>query len=173
MHNLEGQPPPDSSAPATRAAFLRAVGYGGLVSGVLDAADGVVAFGLYGLNPIQVLQYIASGAFGPAATEGGQLTVHGLLTAAAGTAFHFVIAFVAAAVYAAAAWCSPWLRRNWVAAGLAYGAWVWAFMNLIVLPLTAVVPGPTGFGLTLNGVIGHALFVGLPVAYFSRRLGHH
>lgn len=36
--------------------------WGGLTAGVLDSVDAVIAFGLKGMNPIQVLQYIASGA---------------------------------------------------------------------------------------------------------------
>jgi hypothetical protein len=35
--------------------------WGGLVAGVLDSIDADVAFGLNGMNPIQVLQFIASG----------------------------------------------------------------------------------------------------------------
>jgi len=145
--------------------FLRAAALGGLVSGTLDAADGVVAFGLYGMNPIEVLQFIASGAFGPSAFDGG------FRMAGAGAAFHFVIAFVAAAVYAAGASAAPMLRRNWIAAGLLYGAWVWLFMNLVVLPFSNVVPGPSGLPLFVNGIIGHAVFVGLPIAWFARCLG--
>ncbi len=145
--------------------LVRAVTYGGVVSGVLDAIDGVVAFGIQGLNPIQVLQYIASGALGESAFHGG------LVTAAAGAGFHFLIAFVATAVFALAAARVEALRRNWIVAGLAYGVWVWAFMNLGVLPLSAVKPGPFSIAMTLNGVIGHALFVGLPIAWFSRPLG--
>jgi hypothetical protein len=39
-----------------------AIFYGGLIAGILDAADGFVAYYLAaGLNPIQVLQFIASG----------------------------------------------------------------------------------------------------------------
>jgi hypothetical protein len=64
---------------------------GGLVAGVLDAVDGVVAFGLKGLNPLQVLQYIASGLLGPASFQGG------FGTAAVGTVLHFFIAFAAVA----------------------------------------------------------------------------
>jgi hypothetical protein len=45
------------------------------------------------LNPIQVLQYIASGALGQSAFQGG------LAIAAVGAAFHFSIAWVAAAVF--------------------------------------------------------------------------
>jgi len=145
--------------------FIRAVALGGLASGTLDAVDGVVAFGFYGMNPIQVLQFIASGAFGPSAFAGG------LLMATAGAVFHFAIAFVAAAVYAAGARVAPMLRRNWVIAGLLYGAWVWLFMNLVILPLSNVVPGPSDWPLVVNGIVGHAVFVGLPIAWFARCLG--
>jgi hypothetical protein len=41
--------------------------WGGLIAGILDAVDGVIAFDTQGLNPIQVLQYIASGALGRSA----------------------------------------------------------------------------------------------------------
>ena len=37
---------------------MQAIFWGGLVAGILDAVDGVIAFGTQGLNPIQVLQYI-------------------------------------------------------------------------------------------------------------------
>jgi hypothetical protein len=145
--------------------LVRAIGYGGLVSGVLDATDGVIAYGIQGLNPVQVLQYIASGAMGDAAFHGG------LLTAAAGAGFHFLIAFVAAGVFAGAASCIEALRQNWVVAGLFYGAFVWAFMNLGVLPLSAVRHSPLSIAMTLNGILGHALLVGVPIAWFSRGLG--
>jgi hypothetical protein len=53
------------------------------------------------LNPIQVLQYIASGALGKSAFEGG------LVTAALGAMFHFIIAWAAAAVFVLASRRSP------------------------------------------------------------------
>lgn len=53
---------------------MQAILLGGLVAGVLDAVDGVIAFGTQGLNPIQVLQYIASGALGKSAFGGGLAT---------------------------------------------------------------------------------------------------
>jgi hypothetical protein len=62
---------------------------GCLIPGTLDALEGVIAYGTRGLNPIQVLQYIASGALGKAAFQGG------LGTAALGATFHFLIAWVA------------------------------------------------------------------------------
>jgi hypothetical protein len=136
---------------------------GGLIAGVLDATDGVIAYGTQGLNPIQVLQYIASGALGKSAFGGG------LATAALGAAFHFSIAWVAAVVFVLASRRLQVLKTHAVIAGLLYGAAVYFFMNYLVLPLSAVAPSVFHLGLFLNGVIGHAAFVGLPISLFARR----
>lgn len=149
---------PEQALPEVQAVF-----WGGLVAGILDAVDGVIAYDTQGLNPIQVLQYIASGALGKSAFQGG------LATAALGAAFHFTIAWVAAAAFVLASRLLGFLKTHAVPAGLLYGATVYFFMNYVVLPLSAVAPGTFQFGLFLNGVIGHALFVGLPIALFARR----
>ena len=60
--------------PTSTMTISKAVLWGGLIAGVLDAVDGVVAFGFKGLNPIQVLQYIASGLLGPSSFHGGLVT---------------------------------------------------------------------------------------------------
>lgn len=140
-----------------------AILWGGLVAGILDAIDGVVAFGTQGANPIQVLQYIASGALGPSAFQGG------LSTAALGALFHFFIAWLAAGAYVIASQWMPILKTQAVRFGLLYGGAVYFFMGYLVLPLSAVAPAPFHLGLFLNGVVGHALFVGLPIALFTRR----
>lgn len=137
--------------------------WGGLTAGVLDAVDGVIAFGFKGLNPIQVLQYIASGLLGPAAFQGG------IPTAALGAALHFVIAFAVAGAFYAASLKLPAIYRRPLIWGLLYGAGVYFFMNYGVLPLSAVPKSPFSLALLLNGVIGHAFFVGLPVALFAGR----
>jgi len=142
---------------------VEAISWGGLIAGVLDAIDGVIAYGTQGLSPIQVLQYIASGALGKSAFQGG------LATAALGAGFHFTIAWVAAAVFVLASRQLEILKTHAVLAGLIYGAAVYFFMNYLVLPLSAVAPATFQLGLFLNGVIGHAVFVGLPIALFARR----
>jgi hypothetical protein len=141
----------------------KAVLWGGLVAGVLDATDGVVAFGFKGMNPIQVLQYIASGVLGPASFQGG------LASAALGTMLHFLIAFVTAAVFVLASKKIPALAQKPVLWGLSFGVAVYFFMNYLVLPLSAVPKSPFSLGLFLNGVISHAVFVGLPIALYARR----
>ncbi len=142
----------------------QAIFWGGLVAGILDAADGVIAFGTHGLNPIQVLQYIASGALGQSAFQGG------LATAALGAAFHFGISWVAAGVLVFATSRLEILKTHAVPAGLLYGAALYFFMNYLVLPLSAVAASTFHLGLFLNGVIGHALLVGLPISLFARRV---
>ena len=149
---------PKQALPKAQAIF-----WGGLVAGILDAVDGVIAYGTQGLNPVQVLQYIASGALGRSAFQGG------LATAALGAAFHFSIAWVAAAAFVLASRRLEILKAHAVPAGLFYGAAVYFFMNYVVLPLSAVAPGTFQLGLFLNGVLGHALFVGLPISLFARR----
>jgi hypothetical protein len=151
-------------APKQALTNVQAIFWGGLVAGILDAVDGVIAFGTQGLNPIQVLQYIASGTLGKSAFQGG------LATAALGATFHFMIAWVAAAVFVLANQRLEILKTRAVPAGLLYGAAVYFFMNYLVLPLSAVAAGTFQLGLFLNGVIGHALFVGLPISLFARRV---
>jgi uncharacterized membrane protein YagU involved in acid resistance len=137
---------------------------GTIAVALLDANDGVIYFWLTAhLNPIQVLQYIASGAFGAASYDGG------LATAAAGLVFHFVISFCAVAVFAALYARSRFVRDYAPAVGLAYGAVVWCFMNLLVLPHTAVTPTALSPLAVVHGLIGHALFVGLAAALSLRR----
>ena len=137
--------------------------YGGLIAGTLDAIDGVVAFGLQGMSPIQVLQYIASGLLGADTLKGGPAT------AGLATLLHYFIAFVVALVYYTFSRRLSALHKQAVTWGLAYGAAVYVFMNYFVLPLSAVPKSPFSLPLFLNGIIGHALFVGLPIALCARR----
>lgn len=171
VENIEALQPARSSrgGSAAKAAFgeaeRRAILEGTAIAGVLDALDGVVALRLAaGRSPVQVLQYIASGLLGPAAFEGG------VATAALGALLHFFIASVAAAVYVAAARRVPALAERWLLFGAAYGVAVYSFMNAVVLPASAVPTSSPSIGLLLNGVVGHALFVGVPIAWAARRL---
>jgi uncharacterized membrane protein YagU involved in acid resistance len=141
----------------------KAILYGTLVAGALDATDGVVFFGLQGLNPVQVLQYIASGLIGQRAFHGG------LATAGLGAVLHFGIAAVVAAIYVAASLKLAVLRQQPFVLGPLYGAAVYLVMNLIVLPMSAVAHTPITTAALLNGLLGHAFFVGMPIALFARK----
>jgi uncharacterized membrane protein YagU involved in acid resistance len=100
---------------------------------------------------------------------GAQSFRGGLATAGLGVLVHFAIALVFAAIYLLASRRIPALRSHWVIFGLLYGAAVWAVMNLVILPLRAVAASRITTAALLNGVIGHALFVGLPIAFFANK----
>ena len=155
------------SGTATNRAIVRAIARGGLAVGVLDATDGVIFYAVTaGMDPLQVLQYIASGALGARAFEGG------LAAAGLGALIHFALAygFTAAFVFLYAA--VPRLRKAWVSSSLAWGVAVWAFMNLLVLPhLSRVAPATLTVAGVVNGIVGHALTVGLAAAVVARRAG--
>ena len=85
---------------------------------------------------MRVLKFIASGLLGAAAFQGGAAI------AALGLALHFVIALGAAAVYWAASRRIAFLATHPVPSGLLYGVAVYFFMNLVVIPLSAVPPRP-------------------------------
>ena len=141
---------------------LSTIVQGGLVAGILDACAGVIVYYIYfGFNPIEVLQFIASGVWGPKAIGGG------LLMVLAGTFFHFLIAFVAAAVYYAAATIIKPLYTHPVLMGLIFGAGVWSVMNLIVLPASNIPKAPFDLGLAVIGIVWHMILVGLPIAWFT------
>lgn len=52
--------------------------------------------------------------------------------------------------------------------GPLYGVFVWAFMNHVVIALSKIPPAAFSLPLFVNGIVGHALFVGVPVAVVAR-----
>jgi hypothetical protein len=153
-----------AAAPSLTTITLRAIAVGGLAVGLLDATDGVVYFALTaGIGPVSVLQYIASGALGTGAFS------MGLGSAALGALLHFALAYGFTAAFVLAWARFEGVRRWWIAAGLGWGAAVWAFMNLVVLPLSRVAPAPVTALAAVHGIAGHAVFVGLAAAWAARR----
>jgi len=147
-----------------RSGRLRAIVAGGLAAALLDAADALVAYKLaFGMSPLVIYQFVASGLLGKAAYDGG--TTAALL----GLAVHFLIAFTAATVFVLASERLPALRRSAVGWGLAYGVAVFAVMSFVVIPLSRIGASVPTLPLLANGVLGHALLVGLPIALAARR----
>ncbi len=154
------------AVPVERGSVGRAMLLGGLAVGILDIASAIIFWKLYrNVSATRVLQSVAGGLLGREAASQG-----GMKTAALGLALHFFIAFVVAAVYVIAASKLPVLRRNWILCGIAYGLVVFVVMNYVVIPLSAIGTWPR-FALPnlLFGIIGHALLVGLPAAFFVRQ----
>jgi uncharacterized membrane protein YagU involved in acid resistance len=138
---------------------------GGLVAGVFDITYAIVISYLRrAVPPLVVLQSVASGWLGKAAFNGGVAT--GML----GLATHFFIALTAAAIYVLASRRLPVLVRNPLAAGAAYGAFIFAFMNLIVIPLSRTPPRTTfSWFVITTGLLVHMFLIGVPIAFAARR----
>lgn len=141
---------------------VKALALGTLVVGTLDILDALIFFGLRGAAPIRIFQSIAAGLLGPSAFQGG------LATALLGGALHYFIAFVIVAVYFLASRRAPVLTRHAASLGIAYGIAVYFVMNYIVIPLSAAHQGPFSLPVFINGILIHALGVGLPAALFAR-----
>lgn len=138
---------------------------GTLVVGVLDIVDAFVFFGVRnGVPPARILQSIAAGLIGrPAAISGGTAT------AVLGACLHFFIAFVVVLTFYVASRYRRVLTRHALVFGMLYGVAVYVVMNFVVIPLSAApARGPVPAAVLLNGLLIHALGVGLPTALFAR-----
>ena len=146
----------------TEAKPYRAFLWAGLIAGALDITAAFVSSALRGgAGPVGILQSVASGLLGRRAFE------RGFSAAAVGLLAHFVIAFGAAAVYVAASRKLRFLVEHPVISGLLYGAAVYAFMNSVVVPLSAA---PFKISYNLIGLGIHLVCVGLPIGLITARL---
>jgi hypothetical protein len=141
-----------------------AVLLGGGIAATLDMAYACVSNAQYGKTPLWVFQSVASGWLGSGAFSSG--IVGGLI----GLVSHYSILIMGAAVYYMLSKRVPVLRMKAVACGAAFGALVYLFMNFVVLPLSAFPYKLTYPPLRLiEGLMSHALFVGIPIALCVRR----
>lgn len=110
-----------------------------LVAGTLDICAAFVQVYLRsGRNPLIVLNYIAGAVFGKERANGG-----GMPMMAAGLLFHYLAAFLFTIFFY---WLYPrvkFFRKNRIATALVYGIFVWAVMNLLVVPMTLIAKYPS------------------------------
>ena len=134
-----------------------------LVVGTLDILAAFIHFYVKTGNPPfkPVLSFVASGLSGKAAfTAGDQMMLLGLLIhyciAAAFTLFFFLtIAKTTVSV-----------QQKWLT-GIFYGAFIWAVMNLLILPMTNVPRLPKDFWGVITGMLILIGCIGLPLAFIN------
>jgi len=149
----------DSSSTESNAHLVYPILVGGALTGILDIIPAFISFGR------TAPQGVAAALLGRSVAFQG-----GLITWLFGIAIHFFIAFVAAAVYCIAAKRLAFLAEHWVVCGLMYGVVVFLFMNLVVVPLSALhLAGPFPRIALLQGIIGNMFEVGLPISFSMRR----
>ena len=143
-----------------RPAPLPAIVVGGLIVGVLDLTYAILVYSPH--KPILIPQTIASGVLGIRSYGGG------LATAALGVVLHFVIALGAAILYYLASRRLPFLVDRAVFFGIVYGALVYLFMHLVVLPISAAPHRNTPLIYKVCEFVWHWFGVGLPIALSVR-----
>lgn len=145
----------------------QAILWGGLIAGVLDFIGASVTNASRGITPLRIAQSIASGWLGAKAFQAP--SEGGYKTAALGVVSHFIIALGAAAVFCLASNRLRWLIEQPYLSGALYGIAAFWFMQLVVLPLSAI-PFKQNFSwpVIATGLIVHVLCVGLPIAQVTR-----
>jgi len=148
------------TSPPASPRSLPAIFVGGLIVGAVDLLYAIAVYSPR--HPILVPQTIASGILGPKSYQGG------LAAALLGVALQFVIALGAATVYYLASRKLTYLVTHAVLCGLIYGALVYLFMHVVVLPLSSVPKGNTPLVYKVFEFVQHWFVVGLPIALSVR-----
>jgi uncharacterized membrane protein YagU involved in acid resistance len=133
----------------------------GSVCGVLDLMSAAALFKLKGGSLERMLQFIASGALGQSAFQGGKRS------AALGLLFHFSIAFTAAAVYYVASRSLSFLVTQAVVCGILYGVLIHLFMSFVVIPLSRT-KRKFSASAFLSQLAVHMFIVGLSISLVVR-----
>lgn len=144
---------------AGRLQSAKAVLYAWLAAGTLDILAAFATNALKGGTPLIVLKAVASGLLGAKAFRGG------MDVAMLGLALHFAIMLGIVAVFWIASRKLPFLLSKPILSGPLYGVAVYAFMNLVVLPLSAIAFKPSYSWTSLaTDITVHMVCVGLPIA---------
>jgi hypothetical protein len=139
--------------------WLTPILLGGFIAGTVDIGAACL---INRVGVMIILQAIAGGILGR------QSFRDGLPAAALGLALQWLMSILIAAIFVFASRWLPWLKRRWLAAGLAYGVAVFLVMNYVVLPLSALGRAPRFTASTFaENLLAMLLFGGI-VAFCAR-----
>ncbi len=140
-----------------------AILFGGTLAGALDLVYNIAVFLPRGVSAMVIVQFTASGLLGKQAFMGG------FATAVLGLLLHFFIAITAASLYFLASRKLSMLVTRPVLSGISYGAAIFLFMELVVLPLSAMPKVKVPAVLIVGDVFAHLFLVGLAIAFGVRQ----
>ena len=149
-----------------RPRIIPAVLLSGLVVGLLDGVEALIFFSLRGLRPASIFQFIATSLLGQQALQGGGKTL------AIGILLHFCVATSISIVFVVAAYLVPALIRYPFVTGPLFGIVAYFMMTFVVVPF--FIPPRSGhlswpvWPVLVNGILGHAFLIGLPIALITR-----
>lgn len=145
---------------STQPSLIKSVVVTGLIAGTLDAIGAMV---VYGASPGPMFQFIASGAFGNAAFDGGTSMI------AAGILLHYTIAFVWTILFYLLYPRVTFLRGNKVFVVVSYGIFIWLVMSQVVLRLSRIGVAPFDAGQAAIATAILIAAVSLPIVIGASR----
>ena len=135
----------------------------GLIAGTLDVLSAFIYYYIKSgkTNFLVIFKFIASGIFGKAAGDGGNAMIW------VGFILHYAIAFSFTVFFF---WLYPKVKlmsKNRIVTAIVYGLFVWAVMNLIVVPSSNTVHRPFKIeGALINmGIL--IVCIGLPLSFMA------
>ena len=142
-----------------RRTSLKLILWTALLVGTLDICAAFLnSYLSSGVSPAGVLKFIASGAFGRQAFEGG------ILIASLGLLFHFVFAFSWTLIFFIVFPKIKFHHKYKIPVGIGYGILIWLIMNLIILPLSNTPKLSPQFPQILLSISFIMFLVGLPIS---------
>lgn len=136
-----------------------------LLVGTLDILSASANFLIQGgTNPVNILVYISSAIYGPAAREIGPPSM-----AILGLALHYLIAFIWTIIFFVLYPRIPAMAKNRVVTAVVYGFFMQIIMSQVVVKFSNTAKGP--FNLTsflINGMI-LVVAIGLPLSFIAYR----
>lgn len=142
---------------------IKAIAITTLLAGTLDILAAIIQTLVAGGSPVKMLRYIASGIFGTQAFSGGTPF------AVMGLAFHYTIALIWTAIFFTLYPAIRKTSKNWALWGFLWGLFIWAFMNLVVLPFSNVPPSPWDTHRALIALLVLIAAMGMPISYLAYR----
>jgi len=136
----------------------------GLLVGSLDIISAFVDYYIArGGNPFIVLRFIASGIFrNTALTGSGIMYFWGLL-------FHFIIAYSFTFLFYFIYPKINLIRLNPFLTALLYGLFIWAIMNMVIVPLVFSQPWHYNGIKTIKAALILIVMIGLPLSFIMRK----
>lgn len=138
--------------------------YIGLLVGTFDIIAALVNYYIStGKNPIVIFSYISSGLLGTDAFAGGtNVILMGML-------LHYVIALSFTILFCILYYNIKSLSIYKIFTGIAYGIFIWAIMNLIIVPLSHTPKSPFDVLHALKELLILIFMIGLPLSFLTGR----
>lgn len=135
-----------------------------LIAGVLDiCAACIQAYISAGLMPSFVLKYIASGAFGKSAFDGGVgMMMVGLL-------FHFIIVFACTTIFFLLYPKMEWLHVSITLNSVLIALVAWGVTNLLILKMSQIPNRPIHLVPSFIAIGILVITIGLPLNVFAKK----